>query len=43
MFISEDREEKDELAYRINRKLSTDIYNILISIYQKKEKDTIKI
>lgn len=43
MFISEDREEKDELAYRINRKLSTDIYNILISIYQKKEKNTIKI
>ena len=40
MFISITREDKDELAKKINDKLDKDIFNKLISIYEniKKQK-----
>lgn len=43
MFISMFRQEKDELAKKISQTLASDIYSHLIKIYQKKQKDIVKV
>lgn len=42
MFISMFRDEKDRLAKRINKELTSDIYSVLIDVYKKRQSQTVK-
>lgn len=42
MFVSMLRQDKDEIAKLINKKLTGEIFNILINIYETNKKETIK-